>query len=105
MFFTAECTDNRDTCQDLTCYQIQFVNQSLQYCKLRHCHLEQNNDHNKDQAYCKTKDPCHRGICLQYADHATDTKDRRIEYDTEKHCHYLLHLLNIIRTTGDQRCC
>ena len=78
VFFTAECADNRDTCQDLTCYQVQFVNQSLQYCKLRHCHLEQNNDHNKDQDYCKTKDPCHRRIRLQYTDHATDTKDRRI---------------------------
>ena len=105
MFLTAECTDNRNTCKDLTGYQIQSVDQGLQDSEFGHCHLEQHKDHNQDQCNCHPKDPCHRRICIQYLDHATNTKDRRVQNNTEHHCHNLLYLLHIIGASCDQGCC
>lgn len=52
---------------------------------------------------CSSQDT--RWRVSEYTDHTSDTKDRRIKNNTEKHCHYLLHLLDIVRTAGDQRCC
>ena len=82
--------------------QIQLVDQSLQDRKFGHCHLEQHKDHNQDQTNCHTKDPCHGRICVQYLNHTTNTKNRRVQNDSKQHGHYLLHLLDIIGTSCDQ---
>ena len=105
MFFTAECTDNRNTGKDFSCYQVQLIYHGLQGCKFRHCDPKQHCHKCHDQYNGHPKDPCHGGISLKHADHTTDSKDRRVKHDTEHHSHYLLDLLDIVRASCDQGCC
>jgi len=102
MLFRTEGTRNHDTGQLFSRHKVQTVDQCLQLCKTRHCHLEQHTDHKHDQNNSKRDDPAHRHIRLDHLEHTANSQNRGIKYETEAHRQQHLNLLNIVCASCDQ---
>ncbi len=103
IFFTAESSDDRNTCEDLSGNQVHFVHQCLHQLEFRHGNSHQRSDQKKDYADCYRNDPAHARFCMRNLDNASDSQNRCIAYHSKQHDRNHLHLLNIICTSCDQR--
>ena len=82
-----------------------YVNKILQHFELWHNNKEQQQNYKCNDNNRKSDDPGHGYIRLHNLQHSTDCKDWRIQNHTKQHNDQHLNLLDIIRTSRDQRCC
>ena len=101
---SSERTDDRESGQDFTRYEVDVVNQFLHQLKFRHRkgdkqhHVSENDDDRKNN------DPFHTGSRFHDFQHTADAKDRSVGNHSQHHDGDHLDLLDIVRASGNQRC-
>ena len=103
MFLCAEGADYRQSGQNLTGNEIQFIYKILENLKFRHGHNKEHQDYQRDQDYGKSNNPGHGHICLEHLNNSAYGQNRRIEHNPQKHYRKQLNLLDIIGASRNQR--
>ena len=104
MLLSGKGSDDRDTGQNLSGYQIHAVDQFLHHFEFWHRKFHQYQYHTNNHGNCHKDDPTHRGIGTCYHNDTANGKHRCVQDQTQQHDLDHLHLLDIVGTTCDQRC-
>ena len=103
VLFTAECTDNRQTGQDLTGNQIEVIDERLHLLKARQRNAHQNGNQAHDRTNGDRDNPCHTGFGAHDAENTAHAQNRSIEHDAQQHNDDHLHLLDVVGRARDER--